>query len=292
MADKVKTKKPMIKVEEIEDDAVTEEVKEPKVTESETPKETPESSSTAPAVSSFSQLDSAPPAPAEEKKSILTDTSDKSMVEDIAPEPVSKTESEPTPEPEKREEELLDKEKISSDEVKEWLKDVRPDTSKEIEKSRGPGGKIVVIIVLILLVLGAIVGGILYFQKGVSEPVSEVSETQTSETAEVTTPEPTQEAEVDLSIITFSVLNGSGIAGEAGKVKDLLVEGGFSEDKIQAGNADKYDYQDISLSLKSGLSEKVNEAITASLSDVYDVTVSEDNLQENSTYDVVIIVGK
>jgi hypothetical protein len=291
MADKVKTKKPMIKVEEIDDDSVTEEVKETKVPESETPKETPETSSTTPTVSSFSQLDSAPPAPAEEKKSILTDTSDKTtMSEDVSPEPDSPVESEPTPKTEKKEDESPDKEKISSDEVKEWLKDVRPDTTKEVEKGRGPGGKFIAVAVVVLLILGAIVGGVMYFQKGVEETavMEENTAVQTTETA---TPTPVEE-EVDLTGVTISILNGSGIAGEAGKVKNLLSENGFTADNIQAGNADSYDYEDISVSVKSDLSEKVYEAIDSALSEVYDVKLSEDELQDSSSFDVVIIVGK
>jgi hypothetical protein len=292
MADKVKTKKPMIKVEEIDDDAVMEDVKEPNVPESETPKETSEIDSTAPTVSSFSQLDSPPPAPAEEKKSILTDTTDKTtMGEEVSPEVVPQAESEPARLPEKQAEESSQKENISSDEVKEWLKDVRPDTTKEVEKGRGLGGRFIAVAVIVLLILGAIVGGVMYFQKGVEDEVPVTEENTAVQTTETVTPTPTEE-EVDLTGVTISILNGSGIAGEAGKVKNLLTEGGFTTDKIQAGNADSYNYEDISVSVKSDLSKKVYEAINSALSDVYDVKLSEDELQDNSSFDVVIIVGK
>lgn len=272
MPDDIKVK-PRIKVEEIEEapEEVTENVKD------KTSEEASASDTTAlPKVVSFSQLDSAPPAPAEEKR-----------VSELLPE--TKTVKAASTEKEKPSNE---NEQISSDEVKEWLKEVRPDTSKENEKGRGPKAKIVVLIVLILLVLGAVVGGVLYFQKGVKEEGQEGGSMTTPESTPTSSPVPTQvEEEVDLKMLSVSVLNGSGVTGEAGKVKSLLVEGGFAEDKVAAGNADKTNYEETTVSLKKDLSQKVVEAIKASLADEYAVTVSEGTLEENSTYDVVIIVG-
>jgi hypothetical protein len=292
MADKDKTKKPIIKVEEIEDEEVSEDVKDSPISESETPKETPTDDSTAPAVSSFSQLDSAPPAPDVTKKSILTDTSPEPDMSEKPEDSVPETSPESTVESEKPDEDSAKKEQISSDEVKEWLKDVRPDTTKEVEKGRrGPGGKFVVIAVIILLILGAVVGGVLYFQKGVQKETPATEETPTAQVTEPATPTPAEE-EIDLTSVTISILNGSGIAGEAGKVKALLSEGGFTASNIQTGNADSYDYEVVSVSVKSGLSEKVYEAISSALSEDYEVELSKDELQESSSFDVVIIVGK
>jgi hypothetical protein len=291
MADKDKERKPLIKVEEIEEGSKDEKIKETE-TSADDVVETPETKSATPAVSSFSQLDSAPPAPPDSKVSTKDDTSEETVSKDEqSEEKPSETSEETSKAVEEESENLSKKEQISSDEVKEWLKDVRPDTTKDVEKGRGPGGKLIVFIVLILLVLGTVVGGVLYFQKGVSEPAQQEADT-TQAPADTETPVDLEEEELDLTTITVSVLNGSGIAGEAGKVKDLLSEAGFSEDNIQTGNADSYDYQDISVSLKSGLPEKLIESIETSLSSNYEVKISGDDLQENSTYDVVIIVGK
>jgi hypothetical protein len=269
MADTTKLNKPKIKVEEIEETAEA---------EAETPKTETGDTTTVPKIASFSQLDSAPPAPPEEK-GVTESEPEKS--ETLEPPKEKLTES--TGEKEE--------EQISSDEVKEWLKDVRPDTTKENDKGRGPSSKIIVIIVVVLLVLGAIIGGALYFQKNVSEEQPPES-TNSPETTPVVTPEPTAaEEEVDLTTLSVSVLNGSGTAGEAGKVKNLLVKGGFSADKITTGNADSYDFDETSVGVKGGLSTKVMDAVKTSLSDVYALTASEDELEENSSYDIVIIVG-
>ena len=269
MADTTKVNKPKIKVEEIEE--TTEAEAEPSKTET-------GDTTAVPKIASFSQLDSTPPAPPEEK-GVTESVPEKS--ETLEP-PIEKL-----PESTGKKEEK----QISSDEVKEWLKEVRPDTTKENEKGRGPSSKIILTIVVVLLVLGAIVGGALYFQKGVTEDKPDES-TNTAEMTPVATPLPTApEEKVDLTTLNVSVLNGSGKAGEAGKVKNLLVEGGFSEDKITSGNADSYDYDETSVSVKGGLSTKVMDAVKTSLSDVYALTASEDELEESSSYDIVIIVG-
>lgn len=271
--EKVKEQKPIMKVEEIEDDI--EDNAEEKTSLSSSKIE--ETKTTTPAVSSFSQLNSAPPPPPEEKSS-----------QTLEPDNLTKK-SEDQSDTDKDDSEK--KEQISSDEVKEWLKEVRPDTTKENEKGRGPGGKIIALIIIVLLILGAVVGGVLFFQKGVSEPITEEANVSSTPTP-TTTPEPDVEEEIDLTKVTMSILNGSGIAGEAGKVKDLLSGVGFTDENIETGNADSYNYEGITLSIKENLSEDIVEEIDKALSDDYDVEVSEDKLQEDSTYDVVIIVGK
>lgn len=285
MADKLKDKKPIIKVEEIEDETEVENIEESDSSKEEK-KEVPEIKTATPVVSSFSQLDSPPPAPSDEKRFTLKENDeDKSLLEEKTDGSQEETEN-------SKSENTSDKEQISSDEVKEWLKEVRPDTTKDVEKGRGSGVKMVIIIIILLFLLGAIVGGVLYFQKGVEKPSTDQNNNTETEISQTATPTPQEEEKIDLTNITVSVLNGSGIAGEAGKVKNLLITGGFSEDKITTGNADKYDYLGISISQKENLSDNVTEALNKTLSDTYDVTISEDNLQENSTYDVVIIVGK
>ena len=269
------TKKPVIKVEEINEDAPTE-----------TSEDLSKSKPDTPTISSFSQLDSAPPAPAETQdeekeessKSILTETPQDKQNEESLEEKSAETDS-------------PQKEKISSEEVKEWLKEVRPDTSKEVEKGRGPGGKTVLMIVLVLFLIGAVVGGIIYFQKGVGKNTSEEENSNQPSPTETQTPTPT-EKEVDLTEISISILNGSGIAGEAGKIKDLLTSAGFSDEKIKTGNADSYDYESVSVSVKKDISASVTEKVETSLSEDYEVKISEDELGEDSTYDIVIIVGK
>ena len=140
MPDEDKIKKPIIKVEELEEEAEEKETSaDTKSSDEETFKITSETTTPVPAVSSFSQLDTAPPAPADEKtQSVLETPETFPSSEEQTSEPAKEREKSA----EKTEGETSKKEQISSAEVKEWLKDVRPDTTKEVEKGRGPGEKL------------------------------------------------------------------------------------------------------------------------------------------------------
>lgn len=271
---KVKSKKPLIKVEEIEEDV-------PNTEGDEYPKSAPSKP-----VSSFSQLDSAPPSPPDKEE---TKSEEKGLI-DTPENKTASPDSQTIREEDSVSKDVPEKEQVSSEDVKEWLKDVRPDTTKEVEKGRGPGLKTIILIVITLLLLGAVVGGVLYYQKGVSQPVvEEAVPTQT----QVQTATPTPEAEkIDLTKITVNVLNGSGIAGEAGKVKDLLVDLGFSDENVSTGNAAAYNFEDVSVSLKESASEAIYDEIKSALSENYEVSLSNDKLDENSDYDAVLTVGK
>ena len=181
-----------------------------------------------------------------------------------------------------------EKKEVSSDEIKEWLKEVRPDTSKEVEKSGGSGFKIVGIVIFVLVVAGLIFGGFSYYKSkvGIKSPI----ETGEQETTPSETPVPTTEVkEVNFSELTVNVLNGSGIAGEAGKAAKLLDELKFK--KVETGNAGKYDYTTTVVSLKKDMGEAVYEKVKEKLSASYIVEKDEKELAQDSSYDIVITVG-
>lgn len=181
---------------------------------------------------------------------------------------------------------------MTSDDVKEWLKDVRPDTTKEVEKKGGPSFKVVLILIAVTVLIGALVGGVFYYQKGISGMKEKKEEPAMQEVFSTTTPTPTPEEKVDLTSYSVSVQNGSGIKGEAAKVKGLLTAKGFAEDKITAGNADSSDYTQTSVSLKESVPDKVFDTIKEALGEGFDVVKSEKPLDKDSKHDLVVIVGK
>jgi len=225
------------------------------------------STPTEPKLTSFSQLDS------EKQKS-------RSIVEPPENEAEIK-ESEAKPE---------DEEDASSVDVKKWLADIRPDTTKENEKSGKSFGKIFFIILIVLIVGALVAGGAYYYKNGMSKvslPGSKSNEDTDVPTPEVTsTPSP---SEVDLTTLNVQILNGSGIPGEAGKVKTLLNDLKFK--KVDTANADKYDYTTTLVSLKKNLSDSVYEKIKGALSKNYILEKSEETLPEDSEYDIQITVG-
>ena len=148
--------------------------------------------------------------------------------------------------------------------------------------------------IMSLIIGGALVGGIFYYQTNVantgdSAEIEESPNPKYSPPAETSSPQSGTEggAEVELTEITIQVLNGSGIAGEAGKVEVLLVNAGFSD--IETANAISYDYEETEISVKEDISDQLLDEVLDAI-DTY--TTSEGQaLDEDNEFDVVIIVG-
>lgn len=180
---------------------------------------------------------------------------------------------------------------ISSDEVKKWLEDVRPDTTKVQEKGGSFNWKAVFIGLFVVALIGALVGGIYYYRTSLGQPAAPDTPTAETGTATDTSPSATPSPEeLKPSDYSLQVLNGSGIAGEAGRAEDLLTEAGF--ENVDTGNAGTYDFEETQVSLKAGVNELLFEKIKEALSSGYVVEMSENTLEDSSSYDAVITVGK
>lgn len=178
----------------------------------------------------------------------------------------------------------------SSTDVKEWLKDIRPDTTKDVEKGgNGFNGKLFFGLLILFVLLGALAGGLFYYKQRVNPGSVVEQNTQQPTTAPTVTP--TLEVKVDLTTYTVNILNGSGTPGEAGVVKNLLVTAGFDADKVKTANASSYDYENTEVQVKVDLATSVTDAIIDSLDAKYTVEVLKENLKGTSTYDIVVTVG-
>lgn len=91
----------------------------------------------------------------------------------------------------------------------------------------------------------------------------------------------------DKSAITIEILNGNGISGSARSVKDLLVQAGFTVDKVT--NAYNFNYQSTIVYYKTG---KITEAnlVKDALTSRKCSTDNDDTVVGN--YDIVVVVGK
>ncbi|MBU0569414.1 LytR C-terminal domain-containing protein [Patescibacteria group bacterium] len=276
--------KPIVDLEAVKEDTLPKEDEKTEEVETE---------SKIPSITSFSQLDSQNSAPAnsdslpdekDEAEKIEEVVGDNKKADDTEPDKLEKTSEIGNEKDEKV------KKDLSSEDVKEWLKDVRPDTTKEVEKGRGSGLKVVIITAVVLAILGVIAGGVFYYQTGFNKETETGVEEKELNEAPVTTeaPEPAPR-EVDLSELSVEILNGSGIAGEAGKVDTLLTDLNFKE--TETGNADSYDYTTTVVSLKEGVSSEVYSKIEGALSENYALEKSDDVLEDDSEYDIKIIVG-
>lgn len=191
--------------------------------------------------------------------------------------------------------EIEEKEEEKSDEKQEEM-DVREtkDDSRStfsaaefglVDRKSNKGKNILLFIVVFLLV--AIVSAIFYFfftgdlkfeQK---EKEQEIAPTLTP----TATPTP---IEFDRAQLSVQVLNGSGVSGAAGKMETFLEDVGY--ENIEIGNADNSDYQNITIQIKEEFEESA-KLIIDDLSESYSVDEDYEILDEDSDYDVVIIVG-
>jgi len=95
---------------------------------------------------------------------------------------------------------------------------------------------------------------------------------------------------IDRSIPKIQVKNGTGQAGAANQMRDILKDFGYSINSIS--NADNFDYQDISINAKKGFSDFLYIlGRDIKLAD-YVIASSSEDLTSDSESDVVIIVGK
>lgn len=137
-----------------------------------------------------------------------------------------------------------------------------------------------------VLLLGAILGGIYFYQKGTSTPSE--TPTPTAMVEGTPTPESTPMAKLDLAKYPVRIENGSGIPGTAASAKELLTKAGFKVS--ETGNADNYDYTDTIVMAKSTVPPEFINQLEATLGEKYSVGASK-TLPDSSGDMVVVIVG-
>ncbi len=185
-------------------------------------------------------------------------------------------------------------EKSSTEEVNKWIENY-DDKDISSDKKKKPGFfKTFLILLIVLSVIAAIAGGVIYYQKNVAEKSPDETQNNENITQEEPSPSPTEapvteEVKPDYTEYSLQILNGSGVPGEAGKVKDLLSEYEFHS--IITGNASSYDFDKTIISVKDGLPKQVFDDLKEAIEESYEVESSSEKLEESSDFDVVITVG-
>lgn len=153
-------------------------------------------------------------------------------------------------------------------------------------KKSGPKMLIPIIVILLLVVGG--VGA--YFYMNRQSAGTETTESSNSPTsAPLDEPEPTEE-EIDLKEYKIMVINGTEVAGEAGKLQTSLNDAGF--DVTAVGNADKTTYTKTIIQAKADVKAGFIEKLKSELSGSYEVGADEvlDEDDDNNV-EVKIIIG-
>ncbi|MFC1710365.1 LytR C-terminal domain-containing protein [Patescibacteria group bacterium] len=223
----------------------------------------------------------------EDKKRVKVEVVEESTDEKEKPTDETKEEKLEVDSKETKEEETPKEDKEVSEDNKE---------NKEKEEHKGPESDklpfwILFFAFLIGLTLGAgLIGGIFYYKSKVENNIFEKVKPESTVTPTIEEKEDveaTAEPEADLSVYKLQILNGSGIKGEASKVDALVKSAGFGS--TSTGNADSYNYETTEISYKEKVTEDAIKTLKESLSDYETKAVGD--LDEDSDYDIVIIVG-
>lgn len=99
---------------------------------------------------------------------------------------------------------------------------------------------------------------------------------------------PVASASFNRADYTIQVLNGSGQAGEATRLTDLLVTEGYSV--IETGNADKQDYVETKLQFHPNVAEQARNDLDKLLLENYTEVIAETKIASDEA-DITIIIG-
>ncbi len=139
--------------------------------------------------------------------------------------------------------------------------------------------KIILLIPLLLLITALII----FFKFNPKPSQDQVSDSISPPTS---TPVPT----ISLSNLKIQVLNGSGTAGQAGIVTQLLAKNNF---KItDTGNANNFDYQQTQVKVKASVPVDIVAQIIKSLEADFNPDILTEKLPESSEFDIIITTGK
>jgi len=94
---------------------------------------------------------------------------------------------------------------------------------------------------------------------------------------------------VDPKTFKIEILNGSGVAGQAAKVSEVLIPNGFVVEKT--GNASSFDFTETQVQVKSTVPESIINLLIKSL-DQYSAVVSNVKLEVSDPFDIIITIGK
>lgn len=148
------------------------------------------------------------------------------------------------------------------------------------------------IIVPTALLVGALVGGLITYFSGIASLNSTGSETPTPVATIVSDVTATPVASVAPSLkrdgLKVQVLNGSGVAGAAGKAKTLLEGLGYKS--VDTGNASSSNFVNTEVAVKESSKEYL-ELVIKDLSKEYEATDAAKVLPTSSKYDIVITLG-
>lgn len=109
---------------------------------------------------------------------------------------------------------------------------------------------------------------------------------ESSEANNTTTP---TQPPVDKTKYTISVLNGSGITGQAGEFKTMLEEAGFVVKST--GNADRQTYARVVISARQNVAQSFLDELKRTIENSYEVDKVSETIERETPTDIEIITA-
>lgn len=145
--------------------------------------------------------------------------------------------------------------------------------------------------ILIGIIVGVLTAGSIILFYNNKNKIAFGGPTPTPTIEESPTPEPTSTPSIidDLTLYDITVLNGSGISGQAADVETLLEDEGFSV--LDIGNASTSDFTDTIIQTKEGVPQTFIDNLEQVLSSTFSVEINSVPLSESAESDVVVTIG-
>ncbi|MBI2031632.1 MAG: LytR C-terminal domain-containing protein [Candidatus Levybacteria bacterium] len=122
-----------------------------------------------------------------------------------------------------------------------------------------------------------------------TEEVTPTEEPETTPTSKPTSNPIDKTTGLNRSKLSITVQNGSGVAGVAGTAANFLKNLGYNV--ISTGNADNFDYSNVTIQVKTGKSEFLS-LLKKDLGTQYTLGNSSSDLSASSSADALVIIGK
>lgn len=173
------------------------------------------------------------------------------------------------------------------EEIKQAVSEHQEDHDEYVPPKQAPNFNPLVVIIPGILLLGALLGGIVFYQKTMNKEDIVITPEPTAESISPTA-SPTATSQTSLTKYSIAIQNGSGIAGEAGRTQTLVESAGF---KVSGtGNADSYTYTKTIVKVKSTVEKDFTDALIKALGKNYTVDKAG-TLASTSKDDVQVVVG-
>ncbi|MBN1263004.1 MAG: LytR C-terminal domain-containing protein [Candidatus Pacebacteria bacterium] len=188
--------------------------------------------------------------------------------------------------------------KVNTVEIDSGEKDLSLEAPENLPLTKKKGKnlkKILLLAFLLLAVSGLIGGGIFVYQKAMAEKDENQNflATETNQPTpfltQIPTVEPTETPKLERKTLKLQILNGSGVAGAAGKAQAFLENLGYQS--FEVGNADSYEFDQTEISVRESRKDYL-DLLIADLEAEYALGEKDADLPEESEFDAVIIIGK